>query len=143
LAESCSGGHISNLITNIPGASDVFLESCITYSNEAKIARLGVLPDTLMKYGAVSHQTAREMAEGIRKTSGADIGAAITGIAGPGGGTHEKPVGLVYMAIAGLMIQKLGNYVLGGSRLRIKYSSALQLLNWLRLYLEETNLNNQ
>jgi PncC family amidohydrolase len=101
LAESCTGGHISDLITNTPGASDVFLESCVTYSNEAKIARLGVSPDTLIKYGAVSHQTAREMAEGIRKTSGADIGAAITGIAGPGGGTREKPVGLVYMAIAG------------------------------------------
>jgi len=137
LAESCSGGHISNLITNIPGASDVFLESCITYSNEAKIARLGVLPDTLKKHGAVSYQTAREMAEGIRKTSGADIGAAITGIAGPGGGTREKPVGLVYMAIAGLDGTETRELRLGGSRLRIKYSSALQLLNWLRLYLEK------
>ncbi|HHU48756.1 MAG: competence/damage-inducible protein A [Caldicoprobacterales bacterium] len=136
LAESCTGGHISDLITNIPGASDVFLESCITYSNEAKIARLGVSPDTLMKYGAVSHQTAREMAEGIRKTSGADIGAAITGIAGPGGGTHEKPVGLVYMAITGLTDTQTRELCLGGNRLRIKYGSALHLLNWLRLHLK-------
>lgn len=137
LAESCTGGHISNLITDIPGASDVFLESCVTYSNEAKVARLGVLPYTLQRYGAVSHQTAMEMAEGIRKTSGADIGAAITGIAGPGGGTDQKPVGLVYMAIAGMDDTETRELRLGGSRLRIKHSSALQLLNWLRLYLEE------
>jgi nicotinamide-nucleotide amidase len=137
LAESCTGGHVSDLITNVPGASDVFLESCVTYSNESKVARLGVSPDTLNKYGAVSHQTAKEMAEGIRKTSGSDIGAAITGIAGPGGATVEKPVGLVFMAIAGSDGTKTKELHLGGNRMRIKYSSALQMLNWLRLYLKK------
>ena len=90
LAESCTGGHLSDLITNIPGASDVLLESCITYSNEAKIKRLGVAADTIKTYGAVSWQTAKQMAEGIRRSSGADIGAAVTGIAGPGGGVRRK-----------------------------------------------------
>lgn len=90
LAESCTGGHLSDLITNIPGASDVLMESCITYSNEAKIKRLGVAADTIKTYGAVSWQTAKQMAEGIRRSSGADIGAAVTGIAGPGGGTQKR-----------------------------------------------------
>lgn len=137
LAESCTGGRISDLITNVPGASDVFLESCTTYSNEAKIARLGVSPGTLRKYGAVSIQTAREMAEGIRKTSGADIGCAVTGIAGPGGATDQKPVGLVFMAISDSKGTEVKEFRLGGDRLRIKQGSAMRLLNWLRLFLLE------
>ena len=136
LAESCTGGYISNLITNVPGASDILLESCITYSNEAKIKRLGVSADTLKTYGAVSHQTAGEMAEGIRRTSGADIGAAVTGIAGPGGGSLQKPVGLVYIAIAGPDGTHAKELRLSGNRQRIKGGSALHLLNWLRLYLK-------
>jgi nicotinamide-nucleotide amidase len=135
LAESCTGGLVSNMITNVPGTSEVLLESCITYSNEAKIKRLGVSEETLKRYGAVSSQTAYEMAEGIRKTSGADIGGAITGIAGPGGATNQKPVGLVYMAISSSEGTKTRELRLGGNRLRIKSSSALHLLNWLRLYL--------
>jgi|LFRM01.1.fsa_nt_gb nicotinamide-nucleotide amidase len=135
LAESCTGGHLSDLITNIPGASDVLLESCITYSNEAKIKRLGVAADTIKTYGAVSWQTAKQMAEGIRRSSGADIGAAVTGIAGPGGGTQKKPVGLVYMAISGLNGTETKEFRLSGSRLGIKHRSSLHLLNWLRLYL--------
>ncbi len=136
-AESCTGGHISNLITNVPGASDVFIEACVTYSNEAKIARLGVLPETLAAHGAVSSQTAREMAEGIRKSSGADYGIGVTGIAGPGGGSPEKPVGLVYMAISDKNGTEAREFRLTGDRMRIKSGSALRLLNWLRLHLME------
>lgn len=136
-AESCTGGHISNLITNVSGASDVFVEACVTYSNEAKIARLGVLPETLAAHGAVSSQTAREMAEGIRKSSGADYGIGVTGIAGPGGGSPEKPVGLVYMAISDKNGTEAREFRLTGDRMRIKSGSALRLLNWLRLHLME------
>jgi nicotinamide-nucleotide amidase len=137
-AESCTGGYISNLITNVPGASDVFLESCITYSNQAKEARLGVRQETLAAYGAVSRQTAQEMAEGIRKASRADIGIAVTGIAGPGGGTVQKPVGLVYIALSDKNGAKVQELRLIGDRMRIKNGSALRLLNWLRLHLMET-----
>ncbi|HCS75771.1 MAG TPA: competence/damage-inducible protein A [Clostridiales bacterium] len=136
LAESCTGGHVTDLITNIPGASDVLLESCVTYSNEAKVKRLGVSEDTLKKYGAVSSQTAYEMAEGIRKISGADIGAAITGIAGPGGATRQKPVGLIYLSLSSYGGTETKELHLSGNRLRIKEAAALHLLNWLRLSLE-------
>jgi nicotinamide-nucleotide amidase len=98
-AESCTGGRFSARITSVPGASHYFLEGAVTYANQSKIKRLGVKPQTLLKYGAVSAETAWEMAEGICKTSGASVGVAITGIAGPGGGTKEKPVGLVYIGI--------------------------------------------
>lgn len=98
-AESCTGGRFSAKITSVPGASGYFLEGAVTYSNHAKINRLGVTPQTLLKYGAVSAETAWEMAEGVCKTSGADIGVSITGIAGPGGGTAEKPVGLVHIGM--------------------------------------------
>ena len=99
LAESCTGGALAARITNIPGSSEVFLESAVTYSNDAKINRLGVNPATLEKHGAVSRETAMEMAKGTALSSKADIGLAITGIAGPGGATPDKPVGLVYIAL--------------------------------------------
>jgi len=98
-AESCTGGRLAARITSVPGASRYFLEGAVTYANNSKIKRLGVNPKTLLKYGAVSAEVAREMAEGICETSGADIGVSITGIAGPGGGTKEKPVGLVHIGV--------------------------------------------
>lgn len=98
VAESCTGGMVASRITDIPGASQVFLCGAVTYSNESKMAMLGVSPRTLEEYGAVSRQCALEMARGIRAASGADIGLSTTGIAGPGGGTPQKPVGLVYVA---------------------------------------------
>ncbi len=98
-AESCTGGMLGAAFTDYPGISSVFLEGVITYANEAKI-RLGVLPDTLRAHGAVSRETAAEMAEAVRKRAGADIGISTTGIAGPGGGTPEKPVGLVFVGIS-------------------------------------------
>ena len=99
VAESCTGGIISNRITNISGASNVFLNGWVTYTNDAKEHWLGVRKQTLRRYGAVSEQVAREMAEGARVRSGADFALSTTGIAGPTGGTPEKPVGLVFIGL--------------------------------------------
>jgi nicotinamide-nucleotide amidase len=97
-AESCTGGLIAGLLTEIPGASDVMERGFVTYSNEAKEDLLGVSGDLIAQYGAVSDPVARAMAQGALKHSLAHIAVAVTGIAGPGGGTAEKPVGLVYVA---------------------------------------------
>ena len=99
-AESCTGGLIAGTIVNVAGASDVLNEGYVTYSNEAKERLVGVSHETLEAYGAVSEQTAREMAEGAAKAAHADVALSSTGIAGPGGGTAEKPVGLVYIGCA-------------------------------------------
>ena len=96
-AESCTGGLLAGRILNVPGASAVYNEGHITYSNEAKERLLQVSHETLVKYGAVSRQTAEEMAYGAAKAAKADVGLSTTGIAGPGGGTEEKPVGLIYV----------------------------------------------
>jgi len=100
VAESCTGGLLSKLITDAPGSSDYFQGGVISYSNEVKIRLLGVSPETLKKFGAVSSNTAREMADGVRKALSTDIALAVTGIAGPGGGTPHKPVGLVFIALS-------------------------------------------
>ena len=96
-AESCTGGMFAAAVTDIPGISSVFQRGLVTYSNEAKIEELGVSSETLEKFGAVSRETAVEMVEGLKRVSGSDICISVTGIAGPGGGTPEKPVGLVYI----------------------------------------------
>ena len=98
--ESCTAGIISKIITDAPGSSEVFDLGITTYSNEMKTKMVGVPEEILSLRGAVSPETARAMADGIRRVSGADVGVATTGIAGPGGGTPEKPVGLVYTAIS-------------------------------------------
>ena len=99
LAESCTGGMIGCMITSVSGASSFFMGSAVTYSNESKERILGVSHDSLVKYGAVSETVAKEMAEGSLKVYGSDIAASVTGIAGPNGGTPEKPVGTVWMAV--------------------------------------------
>lgn len=99
-AESCTGGLIASKITDVPGASEYFLTGVVAYANEAKIGLLGVPAEVIEAHGAVSEEAARAMAEGVRRVAGADYGLATTGIAGPGGGTEDKPVGLVYMALA-------------------------------------------
>jgi nicotinamide-nucleotide amidase len=144
VAESCAGGLISNFITNVPGSSKVFMEGLISYSNESKVKDLGVKPETLKKYGAVSPQAAKEMAAGIRKKTGVDIGIGVTGIAGPTGGTKTKPVGLVYIA-ASLsfpsprkrgkresikVICRQFNFL--GSRIEIKHQAAQAALDMIR-----------
>lgn len=101
VAESCTGGLISHRLTNVPGASAAFMQGAVTYDNSAKIARLGVPEQIIAEYGAVSAETATAMAMGVAKTSGCDYGLASTGIAGPGGGSSAKPVGLVYVAVYG------------------------------------------
>lgn len=109
VAESCTGGALADAITDVAGSSDYFLGGIVSYSNSAKERLLGVASGTLEKHGAVSPQVARQMAIGVRRAFGADLGAGITGIVGPGGGTAEKPVGLVYISIAtpeGVEIQR-------------------------------------
>src|SRR6201999_1601720 len=100
LAESCTGGMVAAALTDIAGSSAAVLEGAVVYSNDAKMRTCGVKPETLNAHGAVSAETVAELADGIRKRAGASIGFGITGIAGPGGGSEEKPVGLVYFGIA-------------------------------------------
>jgi len=131
-AESCTGGMIAAKLINYSGVSSSFLEGAVTYSNEAKIRRLGVSKNTLENYGAVSSETAEEMVKGITKTSGADIGISITGIAGPSGGTEEKPIGLVYIGLSikdEIIIKKLN---LAGNRQKIRERATNIALDLLR-----------
>jgi len=131
-AESCTGGMVSARLINYPGISKSLLEGVVTYSNEAKINRINVKRETLEKFGAVSHQVAAQMAEGIAKTSGADIGISTTGVAGPGGGTAEKPVGRVYIGLyyRGKVTTKELN--LSGDRQEIREKSTINILDMLR-----------
>ncbi|PJI08498.1 MULTISPECIES: competence/damage-inducible protein A [Clostridium] len=131
-AESCTGGLLAGRFINYPGISEVFMDGAVTYSNTAKTHRLGVKKETLDKYGAVSSETAAEMAQGIAKTSGTDIGVSTTGIAGPGGGTKEKPIGLVY---AGLCIKgkvKTKKFNIPGDRQRVRNRVVNNVIDWIR-----------
>ncbi|HEY2083726.1 MAG TPA: CinA family protein [Verrucomicrobiae bacterium] len=136
VAESCTGGFISHRLTNVPGASAVFLSGLVTYSNEAKQTFLGVRPATLAQYGAVSEPVAREMAEGARRASGTDYAIAVTGIAGPGGGTDEKPVGTVFIALATARETRVLRRLNPGDRLAFKQTTSQQALQQLESALE-------
>lgn len=135
VAESCTGGMVSSSLINYPGISSVFMEGCVTYSNEAKIKSLNVRKETLNSVGAVSEQCAREMAEGIATRHNTNIGLSTTGIAGPEGGTEEKPVGLVYMGIKINNKTIVKKYIFNGDRQQIRYRACKALLNDLRLEL--------
>jgi PncC family amidohydrolase len=123
-AESCTGGLIANRITNIPGSSDYFECGVITYSNQSKIDLLNIPQTTLERFGAVSLEIAKAMALGIKNLAKTDLGLGVTGIAGPSGGTLEKPVGLVYIALASLETVEQFKFNFSGTRLEISHQSA-------------------
>ncbi len=135
VVESATGGLISHLITNVPGSSDYYKGAITAYSNEVKIKIVGVKPDTINKYGAVSYQVAEEMAQGGRKILAADICLADTGIAGPTGATPGKPLGLFYIGLS----QKGGTFSqkhnFKGNREQNKLAAADVALSWLKQYL--------
>lgn len=135
-AESCTGGLLTSLLTDISGSSSYVQGGVVTYSNEAKMNILGVDEQTLMLHGAVSPETAREMAANVKHMFGVDVGIGITGIAGPGGGTTEKPVGLVYIGVAKGDSVEAHRYVWDGDRITNKRHSAEQALR-LILSLDE------
>lgn len=135
LAESCTGGLIGNRLSNVPGSSVYFKGGIIAYSNEVKQSQLGVSPETLSTHGAVSEETAEEMALGARRVLGADLAVAVTGIAGPDGGTADKPVGTVCFALASEGRTFRRRYQLWGTRDWIKLLSSQVALDWVRRYL--------
>ena len=131
-AESCTGGMIASRLVSISGISDVFLEGAVTYANEAKVRTLNVKEETLKKYGAVSEETAREMAEGMAKRTGSDIAVVTTGIAGPGGGTEEKPVGLVYIGLYYKGEVFVYKNVFNGNRQAVRTKATVRALDIVR-----------
>jgi len=135
LAESCTGGLIGNLVTNVPGSSGYFLGGVVAYSNQAKEDLLGVSADTLRRHGAVSDETVREMASGAREKFKTDLAVAVSGIAGPEGGSPEKPVGTVYIGMAAKDTVCSGRYRFWGTRDQVKLNSAMMALDWVRRYL--------
>ena len=156
VAESCTGGLIGHRITNIPGSSTYYVGSVTAYAYEAKVRLLGISWGTLERYGAVSQETALEMARGVRLALAADVGLSVTGIAGPGGGMPEKPVGLVWIGLSSTSTrehsvvteaievqsgyEKAWSYLWKGDRLQIKEQSAEQALRLLVNYLSDENV---
>ena len=122
-AESCTGGLLSHRLTNVSGSSEYYLGGVVAYSNRLKETLLGVRPETLRAHGAVSEETAREMARGARLRLGADVGVSITGIAGPTGATAEKPVGLMYVAVSWAGEERCQRFVFAHDRLGNKHAS--------------------
>lgn len=137
-AESCTGGLVSQRLTDVPGSSNYIVLNAVTYANEAKVSLLGVSPEIIERFGAVSPECARAMAEGMRRLAGADIALSVTGVAGPGGGTDEKPVGTVYVGLSAANDFYFGRLLKLGSRLsrsEIRWRTANDALNMVRLYL--------
>jgi nicotinamide-nucleotide amidase len=135
VAESCTGGLIGNLLTNAPGSSNYFMGGLLVYSNQSKIDLLNVSQETIEKNGAVSDRTVQEMTEGVKKKIGTDIGLAVTGIAGPEGGSREKPVGTVHIGLSSDRETFTGKYRFWGTRKQIKKNTAMMALDWVRRYL--------
>jgi competence/damage-inducible protein CinA-like protein len=132
VAESCTGGLISQRLTNVPGSSKYFIEGMVTYSNESKVRLLGVDKKIIKEFGAVSQQVARDMARGVRHKAKSDFGLAVTGIAGPGGATEEKPVGLVYIALADDAHTEHRKLMIPGDRELIRWRASQAALDMLR-----------
>lgn len=134
--ESCTGGLLSGTLVDVSGASDVFGQGVVTYANEAKVNLVGVKEATLAAYGAVSEETAREMAEGGARTAKADASLAVTGIAGPGGGTEEKPVGLVYIGCYVKGKTVVEKHIFSGNRRKVREQSVVSALELLKRQLQ-------
>lgn len=142
LAESCTGGLISSRITDVPGSSEYFLGGIVSYAYEAKVDLLDVSWDTLKAHGAVSEQTVLEMARGARKVLNTDIAVAVSGIAGPGGATPDKPVGTTWVALVADDVERARRFQFSGDRVQNKISSAEAALGFLLDYLTGT-IENQ
>lgn len=140
VAESCTGGLIGHLITNVPGSSTYYMGSVTAYAYEAKVRLLSVRWETLEKYGAVSQETVLEMARGVRLVLAADIGLAVSGIAGPGGGTPEKPVGLTWIGLSAPGSDEAWRFLWQGDRLQVKEQTAHRALQLLVEYLSEGSM---
>ena len=136
VAESCTGGLIGHYLTEVPGISRFLLEDLVTYSNQAKAELLGVPAETIAAVGAVSEEVAAAMAEGVRRRAGADVGLSTTGIAGPAGGSPQKPVGLVYCGLAAESGTRVERLTLVGDRSVVKDRAAKYALHFLRLHLQ-------
>ena len=136
VAESCTGGLVGHRLTNIAGSSAYFLGGVVAYAYDAKERLLDVNHNTLYDFGAVSEQTAREMARGVRRALGADVGVSVTGIAGPGGGLPGKPVGLTWVALSARDVEQAEQYLWTGDRLGNKEQSAEAVLKMVLAHLE-------
>ncbi len=134
-AESCTGGLIGHRLTNVAGSSDYYLGGIIAYANEVKMNQLGVRPTTLERFGAVSQETVLEMARGVRQRLGAEVGISVSGIAGPSGGSPDKPIGLTWIGLSGLDYEQAWRYIWKGDRLQVKEQTAKQALILLKEYL--------
>lgn len=135
VAESCSGGLIAKCITDVPGSSAYFMEGLVTYSNDSKMRLLGVPPDLLNSSGAVSSECASAMAKGVRQVSGSDLGLAVTGIAGPDGGSEDKPVGTVFISLAAPDGCWTKRFRFNGSRDEVRILTTWTAMDWLRRYI--------
>ena len=140
LAESCTGGYVSHLLTNISGSSDYFERGIVSYSNAAKVEILRVNEDVIAEKGAVSIEVARQMAEGVKAISGADLGISLTGIMGPTGATPGKPVGLVYIGLCDEKVCTAKKFMFGDDRIMNKQRTAQAALDTLRRYLTRNSL---
>lgn len=134
IAESCTGGYVSHMITNISGASHVFERGIVCYSNQAKIDLLNVEPSSLEKYGAVSENVVNQLANNIRILADVDIGIGISGIAGPTGGTHEKPVGTVYVGFSTKKGTKVNRYNFEADRITFKELVLEKIIEYLEKF---------
>ena len=132
VSESCTGGRLADAFINYPGSSAYFMEGAVTYSNDAKMRRLGVREETLNTVGAVSEECAREMAEGVRREAHTDFALSTTGYAGPDGGEPDKPVGTVFIALASADGTEVKRLHLFGDRDRIRHTAMLNALDLLR-----------
>lgn len=138
-AESCTGGLLTSRLTDVAGSSAYVKGAVVSYTDEIKMNVLHVQADTLENFGAVSEQTAREMAANVRQILNANIGVSVTGFAGPGGGTAENPVGTVYIGISGSDGVKVQKFNFGGTRTEIKEKAVDAALNLIKIYIAQNN----